>query len=86
MIAKEVRYRLEHYIILIVLISGCVAAFFVVPGTPYRSLLSFFYGAMYIVWGIWSHRGEHYTLRLVLEYIFVGILGVALLRIVDSAI
>lgn len=82
MIAKEVQYRLAHYTILFLLLSGIFATFYLLPIPYYRDIFSVLYGLIYIIWGICSHRGESYTLRLVLEYIFVGLLGSTILLVI----
>lgn len=81
MIAKELQYRFKHYALLIGILSVLFAIYVFSSSLLLRGSVSVFIGGVYMLWGLWSHKGEIRTPRLVLEYVAVGILGSLILGI-----
>lgn len=70
----------SDYIILVILIITYVIAIFRFQTTPLYVLISTLaFATGYVIWGIFHHlRARNFTLRTVLEYLLVAILGVAI--------
>lgn len=79
MIAKEVQYRLELYVALIIVLSGMIAAILLANTQSLKMLLSLGMGVVYFLWGAWSHRKEIMSIRLMLEYLGVAAIGSGML-------
>lgn len=86
MIAKEFSVRYAHYGLLLFVLCGLFSSFLFVQDRQMRYLLSILIGIAYTAWGIWTHRGEVATLRLMLEYVAIGILGSVILIILTKTI
>lgn len=86
MIAKEIQYRFEHYALLLIVLSGFIAAFLLAGTQSLKLTLALFLGVSYIIWGLWSHRSEMLTIRLVLEYVCVAALGCGMLMILTRTL
>jgi hypothetical protein len=86
MIAKEIQFRFEHYALLLIMLSGFIAAFLLAGTQSLRMTLSLFLGVVYVLWGLWSHRSELLTVRLVLEYVSVAALGCGMLIILTRTL
>lgn len=86
MIAKEVRHRLHHYTLLAVVLSALLAIYVINPDLQLRQVTALFIGGLYVFWGLWTHRGEIRTLRLVLEYVAIGTLGSLMLVVLARSI
>lgn len=86
MIAKEIQYRFEHYVLLLIVLSGFIAAFLLANNQTLKIALTMFLGVSYVIWGVWSHRKELLTIRLVLEYVCVAALGCGMLVILTRTL
>lgn len=86
MIAKEFQQRYAHYGLLLFVICGLFSSYLFVQDNLVRYILSFLIGVAYVSWGIWTHRGEMTTLRLLLEYVVIGVLGSVILLVLTKRI
>lgn len=81
MIARELSHRFSHYSLLIIMMA-VAAGVYIFSVTPIvRVFVSVLIGVVYMGWGMYTHRGELKTTRLVLEYVAIGVLGAAILGI-----
>lgn len=80
MILKDVRtHRLDYS--LLALIAALFTAYFVLSRHSPRQLFlsTVAFAALYALWGVWHHaRGNHLTVKVVLEYLLVAALGIAI--------
>lgn len=81
MISHELTHRFSHYSLLIGLMGIAAGVYIFSMTTLVRVIVSIVIGAVYMGWGMYTHRGELKTTRLVLEYVAVGVLGAAILGI-----
>ncbi len=86
MIAKELTTRPKQYLTLIVALSILFALYVFGTSTMVRTTVSVLIGLVYALWGIRSHTHEIKTMRLVLEYVAVGILGALILAILAHTV
>lgn len=86
MIAKELQYRFSHYAWLVVILSVLFSLYVFGSSVLLRLSIALLIGLVYIVWGLWSHRGEIRTMRLVLEYVAVGLLGAVILGVLAQTV
>lgn len=86
MIAKEMQHRFSHYISLVVILSVLFSLYVFGNSSMLRVSTAALIGLVYIVWGLWSHHGEIRTMRLVLEYVAVGLLGAVILGVLAQTV
>lgn len=79
MIKKELSHRSHHYAILIVGEALLFSAFLVFSMQGYKAIIAILIGFWYALWGIFTHKNELKTTRLIVEYFAVGLLATVLL-------
>lgn len=84
MLQKELYDHSHHYSLLIVLEAFLLSAFIVVEAVWLRILVALSIGILYALWGIYAHKGQLTTVRLVLEYALVGLLASTMLIVLIS--
>lgn len=79
MIAREL-HKHKHYYALLIIGEAILLGLFVTLNTSsVRMFIAFLVGIAYFLWGTVTHKGEVRTLRLVLEYAFIGLLATVIL-------
>jgi hypothetical protein len=78
---EEIKTHSWHYLILVVLLLTGVVAFLAFPERDIKFEVGFLMAITYAIWGIFHHLLEdNLNIRVVIEYILVGILAIALLE------
>ena len=68
MLFSEIKNSKHHYILLI-LSESILCTFFLLERTEWgRFIFALAIGLAYFLWGIWAHKKETKTIKLVLEY------------------
>lgn len=75
MVAKDLSSRSHHYALLIVVEAVLLGLYIATTSSAVRIIVAILTGVFYTLWGIYAHRDEIVTNRLVLEYSAVGILA-----------
>jgi len=78
---EKIRNHLAYYISLIIMLSlGLVLIFLTRPNIVIQGLAILLTVFFYVLWGILHHFINHQlTLRIVVEYILIGALGISIL-------
>jgi len=78
MIFQELRKHKLDYSLLAVMALVFTVYFMIMRHYPSRLLLSTItFASLYVIWGAWHHnRSHHLTIRIVLEYFLVAVLGI----------
>lgn len=79
MIRHELTKRSHHYSILVLGLAFLLSLFLFVRSESSQMLTAFAVGLFYFLWGVFTHKGEITTLRLVLEYAVIGLLASVIL-------
>ena len=79
MVHQEIQRYAHHYTLLILGEATLLSAFLVIGVGSIRILVAILVGILYATWGIYIHRKELHTLRLVLEYVSMGLLATVML-------
>ncbi len=75
-----------HYTLLIIVEAILLSVFVGSKDQVVQILAAFSVGLFYTAWGILSHAGELKTIRLMLEYAVVGLLGSLMLVILVKSV
>jgi hypothetical protein len=78
---EKLKKHLAYYISMVVtLVLGLVLIFLTRPNIPLQGLVILGTVLFYILWGILHHLLNHeLSLRIVIEYLLIGALGLAIL-------
>ncbi len=79
MIGRELHIHKHHYATLVIGQSILLSLFVMTKDAQIQILVAVFCGLFYFSWGVLTHRHEIRTLRLVLEYAFIGLLATVML-------
>lgn len=86
LIHKDLTSHKYHYTLLIVVEALLLSIFIGSKDQMVQLLSAFSVGVFYTIWGFLSHAGEIRTLRLMLEYVSVGLLGTLILVLLVKSV
>ncbi len=79
MLHQELQHYSHHYTLLVIGEALLLSAFLGFNVSSIRFLIACLVGILYATWGVYTHRRELHTLRLVLEYVSIGLLATVML-------